>query len=355
MRTNVKRGKKSARSSVQAFTNDVKARGASFNPLSRALATSTDRQLSLAASRYLLAFMDPFHLKARTAYVPQLPTCRTKKVTVYTRGSFSTGTAGVGMLMFSPCTANDQNCIYSSTSTFAGNSFTLPSALNANGVSSARLATPFPRNSMNTTAVNNTIEARIVSFSVRVYYTGSVVNCGGTVYAYSDPDTDNIVAMDYAQVGAKDITEIRPVTVGTSYSTVLIPVRGSQTQFPSATAGTLPQLYPYSDGASVVDPTQLTGATAVGPPCGGFLIVAPSATPLTFNYEVVQHVEYNGQGLPQGDLTPSAADTIGFDHVQSLLVDSLRIAAADPVLDFPAVVKRELGRRGLRMSAIPDY
>lgn len=348
----VRKSAGAAVSRTAAFSSGMAARSMSMPRIPTSM--TQGNQLSVAATRYLLAFMDPFHNKARTAYIPQTPTCRTKKVTTFARGQFSTGSLGAGFIMFSPCTANDQNCIYVTGQGFAGNTFTMPAAV-ANGVTGVKFTgLPYNRAQMTSVTVGTTLEARVVAISARIYYCGTVVGCGGTICSYSDPDTDNILGLGFFDLGSRDITEIRPTEIGKSYSTVAIPVRMTQTHFPAANAGAQIQLYPYSDGVAVVDPTQAT-STNVGPPCVGIFVAAPTTTAITFNYEVVMHIEYNGQGCAQGDLTPSSADTVGFDHIQSLLNDSVRIAAADPVLDLPAVIKREMARRGLRMAALPDY
>lgn len=353
MKVSAKRKGKNSVNRVKAFSSGVVARGMSvMNPIHD---ISSSRKLSVAASRYLLAFTDPFHNKARTAYIPQTPTCRTQKITGYVRGSFSTGTAGHGFLMFSPCAAKDNSALYYSSSTYAGTTFAMPALSNTNGVFSGFIGNlPYGRNLILANTVGNTIESRVVSMSARVYYTGTVVGCGGTIYSYSDPDTDNIVGLDEGSIGTRDICEIRPIEVGKSYTTVVVPARGSQITFPPPNSAAVLQLYPYSDAQSVVDPNQ-TGSTAVGTPCAGFIVVAPNTTPITFNYEIILHIEYNGQGIAQAALTPSAADTLGFDAVQSLLADSVRLTAADPVTDFPTVCKRELARRGISLSPIPDY
>jgi len=345
--------RKAATSRVKAFSSGVASRGMQMARIPMGISSSS--QLSVAASRYLLSFMDPFSNKARTAYLPQPPTCRTRKCTAFIRGQFNTGTAGCGFIMFSPSTANDQNCVYYTTGIFTTSAFAMPIAANANGVMGAKLTNlPYSRAQMTATAVGSTIEGRIVSMGLRIYYASTVVGCGGTLVAYSDPDTDNIVGLDFATLGSRDISEIRPIEVGKSYSTVAIPVRAGQTQFPASTASVTNQLYPYSDNATVTDATQAT-STLVGPPCVGILVQAPSTAMITFNYEIVMHIEYNGQGCSQSDLTPSSADTIGYDHVQSLLNDAIRLTAADPVKDFPTILKQELARRGLRMANIPDY
>lgn len=337
---------------TRAWDGIQQSSGAIMNRMPISL--TTGRSLSVACSRYLMAFMEPFSNEARNAYIPKPPSCRTQKATAYSRGTFSVSDAGSGFIMVAPCSASDQNSIWTSSTASVATSFTMPTASNANGIYGYPLGNlPFNRASITSTAVGTLVESRVVSYSLRVYYTGAVNTCSGTYYVYSDPDTDSVVGLGAYALGVRDATEVCAIQLGKSVSTIIIPVRGSQTQFPAPNSQNAYQVYPYSDSQTVVDATN-SSTTSVGVPCAGVFIAGASAA-ATFNYEVVEHIEYNGNGVPQSFLTPSSADAVGFDLCQVVLNDAVRNISAHPTMLIGDAIKMSLRANGVTLARVPKY
>jgi len=90
------------------------------------------------------------------------------------------GTLGFGYAAFNPNLSNNQNCCYGTTATYSQNFINTNGGAFLNSVQMSNLAYP------SASFVSPELEGRVVASSMRVSYTGTQLNMGGTYYAFSD-------------------------------------------------------------------------------------------------------------------------------------------------------------------------
>lgn len=317
--------------------------------------------LSEPAMRYLKSFIDPFDASVKAVGIPRPGSMPSYKVTGFLRGVGVIGTAGFGFVAFSPTLVNDRACIIYSGSTYAQNF--VPSiatdVVGQNAFSPAQLNMvnlPYNYSTLTTTASGATagtiIEGRVVSASLRVYYTGTTLNQSGQYYGYVDPNFESVNGSSHlstaaqttgytaADLGAKDATEIKGADRQGMYL-VWVPSFNALTDYPANNAANWRKTFPYSNGL-----TQGPSADGIGVSTGVIAITGVSQQ--TFYYEAITHVEYTGPGVPQALLTPSATDTVGFDAIQMLLIRAQRRCASDARRTFKQCVMAEAMADGIR-------
>lgn len=242
-------------------------------------------QVSEAAKLYLDAQLDPF--TAEPCGIPEYPSVRTQKFRVFIRGTFNTGTTGVGFAQFAPraCVANDVACMYSSTSTYSS----VATAISGAGVTIDYSNAPFVSGSFS--ASSTSLQWRVVSAGLRVRYAGTELNRGGKIIGFSQPDHITTNILDESTM-LKDETA-RKYAVKRKWTTALWQVVHPQEADFTSTAG-------------------------VQAPHLAFLVVAAdAATSVAYDFEAVAIVEYAGH-LALGK-TMTQPDIIGYTAVQAVL------------------------------------
>lgn len=324
--------------------------------------------LSAGASKYLLAFLKPFDNQAQQASIPRPPATRSFKVTGFIRGSGQIGANGVGFVAMSPCLSNDRPCVWYTTNIFTPTitaappsdlDYTLAPYLNGGALypAAAYMSNlPYDTNKLVSSGggTGSPIEVvgRIVSSSLRAYYTGTTLNEGGSYYAYSDPDVNNVLGADHVAAAApsgysptnlmsKDATEIVRVKGRTEVSLVRVCTDPSMDDYPRTNNSALRKLYPYAGGefyANVRD--NFTGVANA--------VIMIDGTPgQPFYFEMVTHVEYIGSGVTQGLLSDTNNDAVGYDCVKNLLQHAQRAVASDPRLTYQVAMKQEMRRQSV--------
>lgn len=289
-------------------------------------------RLSACAAHYAATIATPFLPSAVGACVPTFPARLTQKVSAKMSGQFVVGTKQ-GFLAVTPCVANDQACIFHSDSgTYAGTSAVItPSAYVAG--TGYNVYTTVPYNNVplldGGAISSSTLKGRVVSVGVRVRYTGTELYKGGTLYALIRPDHETV--NDMSPSGMASYKECIKVPVSRKWTEIVASaVDPDETIFfdstrfftaGSASAGTLEYisaLFPFSQGQSI-DST----STTVGAPI--ILFMATGNPGNTFEYEIIQHLEYIGS-LTQSVASKSHADADGLSMVTDVAgsVDALR-------------------------------
>lgn len=249
--------------------------------------------LSHCAQKYARAIADPFNPASVGACVPVYPAPPSYKVTSHQRVfTVTVGTMGIGCFRFNPCPYNNRHCFAGTTSAFDGTALE-DYAIGAEWVAAGYNTLPF--------STSDSVQARVVSASARVTYTGTALDLSGMFVSMVDPDHEPLSnglnltsasSLPYARVEntKRRMTNLSPVFGIKPHETDYI-----STQFPLST---------YSGTDAVA------GINAA--PCA-FLVSGVPGT--TFNVELILHVEYVGRPAVAG-LTKSHTDSRGFEMVQ---------------------------------------
>lgn len=244
--------------------------------------------LSPCARDYVRALANPF--QGPLACVPSQTPNKTLKVRVFTRGSFFTGTSGIGFIAVDPTNScfNDVPCVLKTNATFAGNTF------NLNDTVSGAIDQAFSNSNYVSTDValgGDGIAFRIVSSGVRIRYAGTELNRGGFATCLHDPTHTVLTGRDQSSIDGEPMS--RRIHIKEDWINILYaPVFGQdydlRTAFANAdppTIGALPRWYM------------------------GALITAPTNTPAPFEYEFFSIIEYQGRnvrGLSMSHADPTA-------------------------------------------------
>lgn len=297
-------------------------------------------RLSAEATRYLMAYVRPFDSRVIGAYVPKPPDQRTQKVAAFARFYIGAPTTG-GFVMCCPCVASDMPTAWYTSSSFVGSATAFPTAANANfvyGVNFSNL--PYTRAQIISTSPGSIIESRIVSYTVKVTYHGTVLNRGGTMFIYSDIEADSVIGYNSTTIGAKATAIIRPID-GSPIEFTILPGRSISDEFEPSNAGVTTTTYPYCQGVSGTDPTS-SSSTTVGVP--QFVIYFNPAATGNYMVEIVQHVEFIGTGVSQSAMTFCKSDRVGYEMVQSVLTRAQDVMTSRKV-DLPRAVNQVLRER----------
>jgi hypothetical protein len=311
----------------------------------------------------LKSFLDPFDASVKAVGTPRPGSMPSYKVTGFLRGVATIGTSGLGYVALAPTLANDKTCLIHTTSVYAQNLVSqvpsdglyTPSAYTPQSVSMTNL--PFTASELTTAATSEVakklVEGRIVSSSLRVYYTGTTLNQSGQYYGYSDPDNESVVGGSHlstaaqtvgyttADLGAKDACEIKGAD-RYGMQIVAIPNNDIVADYPLNNAGTLRKTFPYSNNL-------FQGAASENFGAPHMVICVTGVAGQTFYFEAITHAEYIGPGVPQALLTQSFSDTVGFDCVQMILNRAQRRCASDPRKSFRQCLLMEASSEGVQL------
>jgi len=241
-------------------------------------ATSKQLILSGVASTYLKSYIDPFSQAVRGAHIPTTPSFPTYKVTGFVRGVAYIGTQGVGFVAVAPTIVNDLPSIFVSTAAYAQTVSAGPPSDVSTSTGNATCPAygfcnnlPYTSTQLTSVASGQKIEGRIVSAGFKVEYTGTELNRSGLMYAYTDPDGDNLLGSSHAFAVAGDGIDIIKLSgkEGTEISSngrrgcsvVILPPNSYSLDFTNQNATATRQCYPYSSGDNMTfDSTKTVGA-----------------------------------------------------------------------------------------------
>lgn len=232
--------------------------------------------------------MDPFSqaVPAELPCIPDLYDEPSQKFFTFRRGSLAVGTGGVGGIYAGYGAGSDQNYLAYTGSSYGGTSLLLPPIATAGVALTANTNFPY---------VGNSVACRLVGMGLRIRYTGTELNRGGTLYPVMRQNAnDNIV--NNANVVARRSAVALPVTIKwhtitwkPSWRTIL---EYSNSGFPILDASTSAFL--------------------------GFVI--QSANGNTFDYELIQYWEAVDNGnILVNNPTPSHSDVQGNSLIRDYL------------------------------------
>lgn len=271
-------------------------------------------RLGSCSLEYATSLENPFK-EGPIGCIPSYPIIKTQRTKLWSQGAFTTSTdAGkAGFITMNPWhVANNAN---SSTSvpngfvqctelaTFVGSAIDLATtATPVTGVSMLYPNSPFTFAQFGAGSTN--VQFRLVSAGLRIKYSGTSLAQGGTVFGLHQPNHESVDGYTASSIMSFDEGE---------KFVVLDQQRGKQDAWFTV-------LY------RPVDPDDCEFSDLAGNPSGsggtpnhimGFLVIAPSTTPITFEYEAFANVEFTGAPARAKQL--SWADPVGFAAVQSAM------------------------------------
>lgn len=284
----------------------------------RQVAMMPSMGLPACTLKYANALANPFSASAFGACIPVgnfRPSMKN-----HTRHFTSTtiGAGGFGYFMYSPCLANNATCLWTTSASYVGTASS-PGNTSSVGVVLGQMSTlPFLRTQLvesDVTGARASVLGRIVSAGIKWRYTGTELNRGGTIVAYSDPLHESVEGLSYNQLsGYAEAAMTAPNANHTADYLTVFASNFRELNYPdttpdsSATVDTLSCIYPYSDQLGTV-----TDASTGAPVC---VVVFQGEVGNTYQIEVIVHSEYEGT-LAQGMLTPNNSDEQGTSRVQA--------------------------------------
>jgi hypothetical protein len=234
----------------------------------QAARTLTTASSNGAIRKYFNLFANPF--TADAVGLPVFPSPPTTKVTSWYRGTLNIGTAGIGLIYGSPVAANDSVNWFYSPASFTGTKF----------LSSG--TTGFTPTNLPFTIAQITdpsgIRHRCVCAAIRVRYIGKETDLGGVIYPFLHPTHSLVSNFGQQEMSAFEESYVS-VPVSRQWTTLVwSPIHRTELEF-TDTQG-IPAHY---DLHTLADKHM------------GIMIAA--APTLGFEFEVVQHHEFMGQGL----------------------------------------------------------
>lgn len=267
-----------------------------------------------------------------------------------------------GAIWFTPTFANDLPIAYSTSTnatTVALNGsdvgmFTGNSALTAGITRILQPAAPFASSIFHQgfNRERSLVQARVVSFGVKITNVTPPLYRGGTALTYVSPRHQNVAGLSYSTCASQSLTRMQ--SVGSQpIELALSAVNEAELEYADAAEGvTLTQaLYPYSGGANGFPATYDSSPTSaiytdtvasvlVGVPVA-CVYFDPSGQNQTFNVEIVNHMEYIGDSV-QPFVTPNEADDVGLNKVEQAKESIQEILASNPYTTAKAVAGKAL-------------
>jgi hypothetical protein len=307
--------------------------------------------LSQQASRYMLACMDSFDARATGASTCHGGPSQSHKFTCFGRGSFATQANGFGFVMLSPTLANDYPAVYSTNGTGGVTVCTTPNnwPIPTNGVNQASYDTPYSSFDFASTATDRIINSRIVSATLKVTYTGSVLEAAGTQYVYKGLDNTPVKQFTVAMLGSKKETVINSVSKHDEKAVIDV-IASSDTQCDfSNDASSLAYVCYHLSGDDTYTGYNMAGTSgiALGEPLA--VIAIDGAVGLSFFYEVAVQCEVTGNGAIQSALSQSISDTVGSSVVRDVVNSAESDGSSQPLKQR---IKRAMERKGVVMCDV---
>ena len=169
-------------------SSDAMRKAARLPQRTRLPAPTKRAGLSVPATQYAQSLANPF--TGPLASVPDFPSVPSRRLRVYSRGFFSTGTANVGYVCAAPPMASraDVDSVWYSSSSYAGTSFEVNTA--TPGVLSGRTNSDYNNAEF---GPGTLLRGRIVSSGLRIRYSATNLNRGGTVLGVITPNLNTLL------------------------------------------------------------------------------------------------------------------------------------------------------------------
>lgn len=152
--------------------------------------------ISDCAQRYIASLVNPFDESLKPC-VPSFFPLPSQKVSVWVRSNFALGTTGHGYVICRPTADNDVNIstIHTTSTSVGTNSTVLNSFTNL--TTQIMTKNPYPDTEFSTL---NRIQARVVSYGLRVRYIGTEDNRNGVVTTIETLERENLNTLTFSQI-----------------------------------------------------------------------------------------------------------------------------------------------------------
>lgn len=255
--------------------------------------------LSPAATAYARALTNPFD--AEVCGVPNIPAILTKKLKVWSKGTFTTSTAaaanGVSWITVNPfaAAANDQEWVKTNSPASPIPSIDVVTAANY---------TAYNSNSEFAAASFGVVSAqkRVVATGLKIKNLTPDINIGGKTIGLLEPTHGSLHG--FAETGMNAFVESE-IHTGRDLKKPLV------------------LLWYTSDTNDTNMTSSFPADNAQNGACMGFIVVAPPANPQTYEFEAYAIVEIQGVNVTGKDL--SIADSTGFEAVQNTMTSSHKL------------------------------
>lgn len=248
--------------------------------------------LSHCAQKYARAIADPFNPVSVGACVPVYPAPPSYKVTAHQRVlTVTVGSGGVGAFRFNPSPFNNFSSAAVTTASFDGTTLEAYAA-NAKWATVGFSTLPF--------STSDAVQARVVSASAKVTYTGTALDLSGMFVSAVDPDHEPLAVLNLTALSTLPYARVENTKRRMNNLSPMFGIKPHETDY--TTVRTPLSTYAGTD----------TVAALNAAPCG-FLVSGVPGT--TFNVELIIHVEYVGRPAVTG-LSKSHTDSRGFEMVQ---------------------------------------
>lgn len=296
---------------------------------------STRSRWSACARDYFRSLEDPFAMKV--SCIPTTLNTPSQKFCSWSRGTFTTGTAGTGWIIVSPGRgmSSDLNCAYYTMATYTGTSALRPFAGDL-GVSSSNTNAPYA-----STNVQEDYSVRLVASGLRVRNITPLLSRGAITYmleqqahqtlisavSNTDPNVDPL--NDW---GSMEGVESLNLDSGDWGSVVFHPMNPTEMAFDGANNWAASSTVNFSRGNWTLG-AQVNQTSAMQ----------------TFEFEIVTIYEAVGR-LIVGE-SPSHSDTVGMDTISNILSSIQirkprvgdRFAGLKRILSSSSTIAQEIG------------
>jgi len=281
--------------------------------------------LSPCAAKYALAIARPFAPGAAGACIPVFPSPDSQKVSCIQRAvTLVVGTAGVGGAFLAPSASNNHANVAVTTAQYSGTNLSIPSpGLPGEWITGFPSSLPYNGNELGPSDYGPAgVRSRIVSFGVRVTYTGTQLDMGGQIAGFFDPSHNGVsqgVTWTLANMTTQPYVSYETVDRRMNFQIQTASVDAIEVAFE-------PGARQYSTNMTGSDHDNSGYSGVRNDAIGVIMVVGKPGT--TFNLEIVTHVEYVGAPCSAA-LTPTHTDARGFEIVQQAAGQLARSTASN--------------------------
>jgi len=280
--------------------------------------------------KYLRAITDPWNPASYGACIPMDNMYPSQKSHAFMRGTLTLGSNGFGIIMFSPCLANDSPCIYQTKSGWTGTDTT---SIDLSGVTftgqyeTFNLPTPYTESLLSDegiAGVPGLVKGRIVGAGIRWFYDGKEVDRAGCSACYVSPVHDTVEGYTISDLMSRPTVNVHPNNADRKkHSASIFGVKPQELVYPTTINGAASS----SDGLMNYYPYSTAKATSVvndnGAPIAIIVVTGTAAT--KWRWEYCQHSEYIGRPC-EYMATENSSDPQGASKMNELIAKQ----ATDP-------------------------
>ena len=176
------------------------------------------------AAHYLACLVDPFTCEPGVCIPADIFPLPSQKIKVFARGKFALGTSGIGFIQACPTVSNNHvttaavvtsaTSVGNAAAAFTGFTATVPVQISQIPYTDAQIL--------------STVHARIVSYGIRVKYSGKLLDRGGVCVGMEDPDHLDMTSLSYNTMSSNIYSSLKRVgddewDMSTSYSGPVAP------------------------------------------------------------------------------------------------------------------------------------